>query len=86
MIGDLRKSFDAIAQCCDIEDRRLRTKVIRHTYCSARLQTVERKFKPGFGPNDRDAFDWADDEAPGYRFILVVNWLEELREHLGASN
>jgi len=41
-IGNLRRSLDAIAELCGMEAGEIRTRAFRHTYCSARLQTVQR--------------------------------------------
>lgn len=58
MIRDLRKSLDAIGAICGLEEGEVRTRRFRHTYCSARLQTVQRIIKPGKDPaTDPDAYE-----------------------------
>jgi integrase len=42
MIADFRKSLDAIARRVGWQDGEVRTKAFRHTYCAARLQTLDR--------------------------------------------
>ncbi len=42
MIRDLRRMLDAIGERAGFEEGRIRTKLFRHTYCSARLQTLDR--------------------------------------------
>jgi integrase len=41
MITDFRKSLDAVAARCGWEKGEIRSKMCRHTYCSARLQTLD---------------------------------------------
>lgn len=41
MITDLRKAFDAAALPAGFPKGTIRTMLIRHTYCSARLQTLD---------------------------------------------
>lgn len=41
MITDLRKALDAAALPAGFAKGKIRTKVLRHTYCSARLQTLD---------------------------------------------
>ena len=60
MIGDLRKSLDAMGTLCGMDAGEVRTRAFRHTYCSARLQTVQRILKPGRSPDDEDAFDYVE--------------------------
>lgn len=61
MIGDLRKSLDTIGVMCGFEEGEIRTKAFRHTYCSARLQTVQRILKPGKDPaTDDDPYEWVE--------------------------
>ena len=60
MVGDLRKSLDTTAKRCGIEGGELRTRRFRHTYCSARLATVQRILKPGGDPNDENAWDYIE--------------------------
>lgn len=58
-IGDLRKSLDAIGKLCGMEEGEVRTKAFRHTYCAARLQTVQRIVRPGADPStDNDPYEW----------------------------
>ena len=47
MIGDLRKSLDAMGALAGTDPGEVRTRRFRHTYCSARLQTVQRILRPG---------------------------------------
>ncbi len=42
MIIDLRKSLDAISVRAGWRSGEIRTKMFRHTYCAARLQTLDR--------------------------------------------
>lgn len=42
MIRDLRKALDAIGERAGWEAGEIRTKMFRHTYCAARLQTLDR--------------------------------------------
>lgn len=41
LVGELRKQLDAVAARAGWEKGEIRTKMFRHTYCSARLQTVD---------------------------------------------
>lgn len=41
-ITDLRKSLDAVGERCGFAEGEIRTKGFRHTYCAARLQTLDR--------------------------------------------
>ncbi|MEX2552053.1 MAG: hypothetical protein WD627_03505, partial [Actinomycetota bacterium] len=55
MVGSLRKRLDRIGTMCGLEAGEVRTRAFRHTYCSARLQTVQRILRPGGDPtNERD--------------------------------
>lgn len=61
MVRDLRKSLDAIGGLCGMEPGALRTRSFRHTYCSARLQTVQRVVRPGCDPaTDPDPYEWVE--------------------------
>ena len=42
MLGDLRKLPDRVARCAGLVAGELRTKAFRHTYCAARLQTLDQ--------------------------------------------
>lgn len=42
MVGDLDKQLDQIGARCGWEAGAIRSKMFRHTYCSARLQTLDR--------------------------------------------
>jgi integrase len=44
MIYDPRKALDAIARRAGWKEGEIRTKAFRHTYCAARLQTVDNGF------------------------------------------
>ena len=41
MIRDLRKQLDAIAVQAMFQRGEIRTRIFRHTYCAARLQTLD---------------------------------------------
>lgn len=41
MITDIRKALDGIAETCGWRGGDIRTKAFRHTYCAARLQTLD---------------------------------------------
>jgi integrase len=59
MVKDLRKSLDAVAALCGVDS--IRTKAFRHTYCSARLQTVQRIVRPGADPaTDPNPYEWLE--------------------------
>lgn len=60
MVGDIRKSLDAIGALIGLEAEEVRTRPMRHTYCSARLQTVERIVRPGRDPSDPNAWDYVE--------------------------
>lgn len=60
MIRDLRKSLDQMGRLCGIDDGEVRTRAFRHTYCSTRLQTVQRILRPGREPDAEDAFDYVE--------------------------
>lgn len=61
MVRDLRKSLDAIGALCGFEEGEVRTRRFRHTYCSARLQTVQRIIKPGRDPATHpDPYEWVE--------------------------
>lgn len=59
-IRDLRKSLDAMGHLSGMEAGEVRSRRFRHTYCSARLQTVQRILKPGWSPTDDDAWDYVE--------------------------
>ena len=42
MITDIRKQLDSIAEAAGWQSGEIRTKVFRHTYCAARLQTLDQ--------------------------------------------
>ena len=60
VVGNLRQSLDATARLCGIDGGKLRTRPFRHTYCSARLQTVQRILKPGGDPSDENAWEYIE--------------------------
>lgn len=62
MIGDLRKSLDQVGELAGMEEGEVRTRRFRHTYCSARLQTVQRIVRPGRDPSrdGDDAFEYVE--------------------------
>jgi hypothetical protein len=49
-----------MGELCGLESGEVRTRAFRHTYCSARLQTVQRIVKPGKDPADDDAWDFVE--------------------------
>jgi hypothetical protein len=60
-VGNLRVSLNQIADACGIEREKVRiTKHFRHTYCSARLATVQRILRPGRDPVEDDAWDYVE--------------------------
>lgn len=42
MLDKINKSLDGVGKLADMAPGELRTRIFRHTYCAARLQTVER--------------------------------------------
>lgn len=62
MVRDLRKSLDAIGRLAGFQEGEVRTRRFRHTYCSARLQTVQRIVRPGKDPvrDGEDAFEYIE--------------------------
>ena len=60
MVRDIRKSLDTIGKLAGMEEGEVRTRRFRHTYCSARLQTVQRILKPGKDPSEPDAFEYVE--------------------------
>lgn len=42
MVTDIRKSLDSVAMRAGWKPGEIRTKIFRHTYCAARLQTLDR--------------------------------------------
>ena len=44
MVTDLRKQMDGIAVTAGWQRGEIRTKIFRHTYCAARLQTLDQGF------------------------------------------
>jgi hypothetical protein len=42
MIGDVRNLLDRVARRAGLEPGEIRTKALRHTYCAARLQTLDQ--------------------------------------------
>lgn len=57
MVRDLRKSLDAMAAASGMARGEVRTRRFRHTYCSARLQTVQRILRPGMDPASPHAWE-----------------------------
>jgi integrase len=56
-VTDLRKSLDAVAELAGVGD--IGTRMFRHTYCAARLQTVSRIVRPGADPaTDENPYEW----------------------------
>jgi hypothetical protein len=50
-----------MAKLCGMGEGEVRTRRFRHTYCSARLQTVQRIVRPGKDPaTDEDAYEWVE--------------------------
>lgn len=61
MVGDLRKSLDAMGDACGFDPGEVRTRRFRHTYCSARLQTVQRIVRPGSDPaTDPNPYEYVE--------------------------
>ena len=60
MITNINKTLDHMAELCGMEPGEVRLHAFRHTYCSARLQTVQRILRPGADPSDDDAFDYVE--------------------------
>ncbi|MDE3001983.1 MAG: tyrosine-type recombinase/integrase [Gemmatimonadota bacterium] len=60
MIRDLRKSLDRLGELCGLDPGKVRTRRFRHTYCSARLQTVQRIVRPGADPDSHDSWDYVE--------------------------
>lgn len=58
MLVDVRSMLDSVASLCGWKEGEIRTKMFRHTYCAARLQTADRILKPGKHAGDADAFEW----------------------------
>ena len=58
MITDIRGLLDSIAAMCGWSAGEIRSKMFRHSYCAARLQTADRVLKPGRAAGDPDAFEW----------------------------
>jgi hypothetical protein len=44
MITDIRKQMDKVAGTAGWQPGEIRTKIFRHTYCAARLQSLDRGF------------------------------------------
>jgi integrase len=75
MVGDLRKSLDEVAALADVGD--IGTRMFRHTYCAARLQTVSRIVRPGADP--------ATDENP-YEYVATAKFtVQREMGHGGAA-
>jgi integrase len=65
MVGDLQKSLDAVAARAGVEA--LGTRMLRHSYCAARLQTVSRIVRPGADvATDPNPYEW----VPVSRFTV----------------
>ena len=60
MVGDLRKSLDAMGALCGMEPGEVRTRAFRHTYCSTRLATLQRILRPGMNATDPEAWDYVE--------------------------
>lgn len=60
MVRDLRKSLDSIGDLCGMEVGEVRTRRFRHTYCSARLQTVQRILRAGANASNPDSWDYVE--------------------------
>ena len=60
MITSIDKTLDEIGELCGMEAGEIRLHGFRHTYCSARLQTVQRILRPGADPADEHAFDYVE--------------------------
>ena len=65
-----------MGELCGMEPGEVRTRAFRHTYCSARLQTVQRILAPGRDLTDEDAWE----------FIEVSKWtVQKEMGHGGAQ-
>ena len=60
IIRDLRKTLDKLGLMCGMEEGEVRTRGFRHTYCSTRLQTVQRILRPGRDSAAPDAWDYVE--------------------------
>lgn len=77
LVGDLRKTLDEVGEAVGLDEGDVRTKAFRHTYCAARLQTVQRIVRPGADP--------AEDENP-YEWVPVTKYtVQREMGHGGAS-
>jgi integrase len=76
MVVDIRKSLDAMGVLCGMEPGEVRTRAFRHTYCSARLQTVQRILAPGRDPSDESAWE----------YIEVSKWTVQREMGHGGAN
>jgi integrase len=56
MVRDIRKALDAAAARVGWKPGDIRTKMFRHTYCAARLQTATRVLRPG--PSGKARVQW----------------------------
>jgi integrase len=76
MVGDIRKSLDTMGELCGIGPGEVRTRAFRHTYISARLQTVQRIVRPGCDP--------ATDPNP-YEYVEVTKFTVQKEAGHGGS-
>jgi integrase len=58
MLTDVRSMLDAVASLCGWKAGEIRTKMFRHTYTAARLQTADRVLVPGRRSDDPESFQW----------------------------
>src|SRR5262249_44461197 len=72
MISDWRKTLDAIGRHAGFPDGSIRSKMFRHTYCAARLQTLD---------NGRPVSTWTVSGELGHGSTRLV---QEAYGHLGT--
>lgn len=63
MLTDIRGFLDRVASEVGLEDGRLRTRIFRHTYCAARLQTLDRGEPIGMFTVSRELGHASEDTA-----------------------
>lgn len=60
MITSIDKTLDQIAEICGMEEGEIRLHGFRHTYCSARLQTVQRILRPGADASEDGSYEYVE--------------------------
>jgi integrase len=58
MLTDLRPLLDALSSMCGWSVGDVRSKMLRHSYCAARLQTADRVLIPGGDPANPSSWQW----------------------------